>query len=62
MTAPEAAAKADLLKQLGDFIQEKVVLADQVLAGHAVAKVYDGDVIMTYSFSQVRLAGGVTGG
>ncbi|KAI8465109.1 MAG: translation initiation factor [Monoraphidium minutum] len=53
--APEASAKSDLLKGLGDFIQEKVVLADEVLAGHAVAKVYDGDVIMTYGFSQVVL-------
>jgi translation initiation factor eIF-2B subunit delta len=53
--APEAEAKADLLKQLGDFIQEKVVVADQVLAANAVSKVYDGDVVMTYSSSQVRV-------
>lgn len=52
--APEDAAKEELLQQLGEFIQEKVVVADQVLAGHAVSKVYDGDVIMTYSSSQVR--------
>lgn len=53
--APESSAKSHLLKQLGDFIQEKVVLADQVLASNAVSKVYDGDVVMTYSYSQLVL-------
>ena len=36
--------------------KDGVVLSDQVLSGHAVAKVYDGDVIMTYSFSQASHA------
>ncbi|GBF93276.1 translation initiation factor eIF-2B subunit delta [Raphidocelis subcapitata] len=53
--APEAGAKEELLKQLADFVQEKVVVADRVLAGNAVAKIYDGDVVMTYSASQVVL-------
>jgi len=29
------------------------VVADEVLAANAVSKVYDGDVVMTYSSSQV---------
>ncbi|KAI8472612.1 MAG: hypothetical protein J3K34DRAFT_384198 [Monoraphidium minutum] len=53
--APEDAAKEGLLKQLEDFIQEKVVLADQVLVSTAVSKIYDGDVIMVYGYSQVVL-------
>jgi hypothetical protein len=51
---PEASAKEQLLDLLSDYVNEKVVLADQVLVGHAVSKVYDGDVILTYAYSQVR--------
>ena len=51
---PEASAKTQLLDLMSEYVNEKVVVADQVLVGHAVSKVYDGDVILTYAFSQVR--------
>lgn len=36
-----------------EWLQEKVAMADKVLVEHAVTKVYDGDVILTYAYSQV---------
>ncbi len=33
----------------------QVVLADRVLIDYAVTKVYEGDVILTYAYSQVRV-------
>lgn len=51
--APEDAAKSQLLSQMQDWLNEKVALADKVLVEHAVTKVYDGDVILTYAYSQV---------
>ena len=35
--------------------QEKIEFADDMLVGHAGAKVYNGDVILTYAFSSVVL-------
>jgi len=52
---PEASAQTQLLDLMSEYVNEKVVVADQVLVGHAVSKVYDGDVILTYAFSQVVL-------
>jgi hypothetical protein len=43
---------------MGDYIHEKVTVADQVLVPLAVAKVSDGDVILTYAYSQVQGGGG----
>lgn len=40
-----------------DWLNEKVALADKVLVEHAVSKVYDGDVILTYAYSQVSVVG-----
>lgn len=54
--APEAEAKASLLSLMREWLQEKVAMADKVLVEHAVTKVYDGDVILTYAYSQVRTA------
>ena len=38
-----------------DCGQEKIEFADDMLVGHAGAKVYNGDVILTYAFSSVVL-------
>jgi translation initiation factor eIF-2B subunit delta len=46
--------KASLLSLMREWLQEKVAMADKVLVEHAVTKVYDGDVILTYAYSQVR--------
>lgn len=54
--APEAEAKASLLALMREWLQEKVAMADKVLVEHAVTKVYDGDTILTYAYSQVRLS------
>lgn len=40
-----------------DWLNEKVALADKVLVEHAVTKVYDGDVILIYAYSQVGYCG-----
>jgi translation initiation factor eIF-2B subunit delta len=52
-TAPEADARSSLLALMREWLQEKVAMADKVLVEHAVTKVYDGDVILTYAYSQV---------
>lgn len=54
---PEDSAKSQLLAQMRDWLNEKVALADKVLVEHAVTKVYDGDVILTYAYSQVSRGG-----
>lgn len=51
----EEAAKDALMEVISTYLQEKVVLGGQVLTQHAVQKVYDGDVILTYAFSHVVL-------
>jgi hypothetical protein len=50
----EDVAKAHLVGLMAEWLNEKVALADRVLVEHAVSKVYDGDVILTYAYSQVR--------
>jgi len=54
--APEGEAKANLLSLMREWLQEKVAMADRVLVEHAVTKVYDGDTILTYAYSQVTVA------
>jgi len=54
--APEAEAKAFLGELLASYVAEKVGVADAALAAHAVSKVYDGDVILTYAASHVVLS------
>ncbi|DBA79414.1 TPA: hypothetical protein ACH3X2_000055 [Trebouxia sp. C0005] len=49
----EVDAKEELVAKINTYIQEKIVFADNVLVTNAVAKVYDDDVILTYSFSSV---------
>lgn len=52
-TMPDTEARASILKSMDDFIQEKFVMANTVLAEAAVSKIEDGDVIMTYAHSSV---------
>ncbi|XP_031485954.1 uncharacterized protein LOC116254610 isoform X1 [Nymphaea colorata] len=44
----ESEAKSTLQSDIDRFINEKIVLADKVIVGHAVTKIRDGDVLLTY--------------
>eukprot|EP00256_Glycine_max_P013599 XP_003527132.1 translation initiation factor eIF-2B subunit delta isoform X1 [Glycine max] len=49
----ESEAKAALCSDINQFINEKIILADKVIVGHAASKVRDGDVLLTYGSSCV---------
>ncbi|CAG7896786.1 unnamed protein product [Brassica rapa] len=49
----EPEAKASLCSEIGRFIDEKILLADKVIVQHAVTKIRDGEVLLTYGFSCV---------
>lgn len=49
----ESEAKAALCSDIDRFINEKILLADKVIVGHASTKVKDGDVLLTYGLSCV---------
>ncbi|KAL3687579.1 hypothetical protein R1sor_013888 [Riccia sorocarpa] len=49
----EADAKATLIGEIDRFIQEKILYADKEIVKHAVQKIRDGDVCLTYGFSCV---------
>lgn len=51
LTLSESEAKANLLSEINHFINEKIILADKVIVRHAVTKVRDGDVLLTYGSS-----------
>ncbi|XP_042519951.1 translation initiation factor eIF-2B subunit delta-like isoform X1 [Macadamia integrifolia] len=53
VTLCEAEAKAALCADIDRFINEKIVLADKVIVRHAVTKIRDGDVLLTYGSSCV---------
>ncbi|KAK6154916.1 hypothetical protein DH2020_009164 [Rehmannia glutinosa] len=44
-------AKANLISGIDLFISEKIILADKVIVKHAVTKIRDGDVLLTYGSS-----------
>lgn len=52
-SVPEADAKESLREFIDSFIREKITVADQVIAGSAVQKVQDGDVIVTFAGSSI---------
>ncbi|CAA3003460.1 translation initiation factor eIF-2B subunit delta-like isoform X3 [Olea europaea subsp. europaea] len=52
-TMSESEAKASLLSDIDRFINEKIILADKVIVRHAVTKIRDGDVLLTYGSSSV---------
>lgn len=49
----ESEAKVSIFSDIDGFINEKIVIADKVIIGHAVTKIRNGDVILTYSSSSV---------
>ncbi|KAJ0526226.1 putative nagB/RpiA transferase, initiation factor 2B-like protein [Helianthus annuus] len=51
LTLSESEVKATLLSEISNFINEKIILADKVIVRHAVTKVSDGDVLLTYGSS-----------
>lgn len=44
----ESEAKTTLLSDIDRFINEKIIVADKVIVKHAVTKIRDGDVLLTY--------------
>lgn len=53
LTSSESEAKATLHSDIDRFINEKIILADKVIVKHAVTKIRDGDVLLTYCSSSV---------
>uniref|UniRef100_A0A5B6YW72 Translation initiation factor eIF2B subunit delta n=1 Tax=Davidia involucrata TaxID=16924 RepID=A0A5B6YW72_DAVIN len=53
VTLAESEAKASLCSDIDRFINEKIVVADKVIVRHAVTKIRDGDVLLTYGSSSV---------
>ncbi|XP_042405623.1 translation initiation factor eIF-2B subunit delta-like [Zingiber officinale] len=49
----ESDAKSSLQSDIDRFINEKIEIADKVIVRHAVAKIRDGDVLLTYGLSSV---------
>ncbi|KAE8124996.1 hypothetical protein FH972_019834 [Carpinus fangiana] len=49
----ESEAKAAVCSDIERFINEKIILADNVIVRHAVTKIRDGDVLLTYGSSCV---------
>ncbi|KAL0450233.1 UNVERIFIED_CONTAM: Translation initiation factor eIF-2B subunit delta [Sesamum latifolium] len=47
----ESEAKVHLISDIDRFISEKIILADKVIVKHAVTKIRDGDVLLTYASS-----------
>ncbi|XP_010908286.3 uncharacterized protein [Elaeis guineensis] len=52
-TLSESEAKSSLQSDIDRFINEKIVIADKVIVGHAVTKIRDGDILLTYGSSSV---------
>jgi translation initiation factor 2B subunit (eIF-2B alpha/beta/delta family) len=51
----EAASKARLGKAIDDYVHERLLMASRVLAAEAVAKVADGDAVLTFGLSATVL-------
>ncbi|XP_057488200.1 uncharacterized protein LOC130774193 [Actinidia eriantha] len=51
LTMTESEAKATLQSDIDRFINEKIILADRLIVRHAVTKIRDGDVLLTYGSS-----------
>ncbi|XP_062215112.1 uncharacterized protein LOC133915805 isoform X2 [Phragmites australis] len=52
-TLSEFEAKASVQSDIDRFINEKIVLADKAIVSHAITKVRDNDVLLTYGSSSV---------
>ena len=53
VSTPETSAKSDLCDAIDNFIRERVIVADQVIATKASEKIRDGDVVVTYAKSSI---------
>ncbi|KAH9464431.1 hypothetical protein MJO28_001891 [Puccinia striiformis f. sp. tritici] len=53
MDTPDEQAKSYLCDRIDLFIRDRIVVADKVIQSHAVTKIKDGDVIMTYANSSI---------
>lgn len=53
LTQSESEAKTSLCTDIDRYINEKIVLADKVIVKHAVTKIRDGDVLLTYGSSSI---------
>ncbi|KAL5217264.1 hypothetical protein ABZP36_017948 [Zizania latifolia] len=53
LTLSESEAKASLQSDIDRFINEKIIIADKVIVSHAITKVGDNDVLLTYGSSSV---------
>lgn len=51
LTLSESEAKAALLSDIDRFIHEKIIVAEKEIIKHAVMKIRDGDVLLTYGSS-----------
>lgn len=51
LSLSESEAKSSLVSDIDRFISEKIILADRVIVRHAVTKIRDGDVLLTYGSS-----------
>ncbi|CAI9110001.1 OLC1v1009953C2 [Oldenlandia corymbosa var. corymbosa] len=51
LSLSESEAKSTLCTDIDKFISEKIILADKVIVKHAVTKIRDGDVLLTYGSS-----------
>ena len=49
----ESDAKYDLCDLIDNFIRERITVADQLIATTAVEKIQDGDVVLTFSKSNI---------
>lgn len=53
LSLSESDAKSHLISDINRFMQEKITFADKEITRHAVTKIRDGDVILTYASSCV---------
>ncbi|XP_022987306.1 translation initiation factor eIF-2B subunit delta-like isoform X2 [Cucurbita maxima] len=53
LNLPESEVKATLCSDINRFINEKIIIADEVIVRHAATKIRDGDVLLTYGSSSV---------
>ncbi|KAH9816779.1 hypothetical protein DFH28DRAFT_964447 [Melampsora americana] len=50
---PDEKAKSLIYDRIDLFIRDRIIVADKVIQSHAIQKIKDGDVIMTYANSSV---------
>lgn len=50
---PEHAAKTELYSRIDQYLQERILAADIAISTFGMAKIHDGDVVLTYARSSV---------